>query len=63
MFEGKLAVYSVPAQKDPFNPNEWWKDGRQIRWVLSEYGAWVYYYWKKIKADGIFAFADLKQML
>jgi uncharacterized SAM-binding protein YcdF (DUF218 family) len=53
IFDGKLAVYSVPAKKDPFDPRGWWKDGRQIRWVLSEYGAWVYYYWKKIKKDGI----------
>jgi uncharacterized SAM-binding protein YcdF (DUF218 family) len=31
---------------DPYNPKGWWKEGRQIRWVLAEYGAWIYYWWK-----------------
>lgn len=48
MYTGKLKVYIAPAGNDPFNPAAWWKNGRQIRWVLSEYGAWVYYYWMKI---------------
>jgi len=48
MHRGKLTIYIAPAQKDPFNPEAWWKTGRQIRWVLSEYGAWMYYYWIKI---------------
>lgn len=47
MYRGKLSIYVAPAQKDPFNPEAWWKNGRQIRWVLSEYGAWIYYYWMK----------------
>jgi uncharacterized SAM-binding protein YcdF (DUF218 family) len=48
MYQGKLKIYIAPAKNDPFKPEAWWKDGRQIRWVLSEYGAWVYYYWMKI---------------
>jgi uncharacterized SAM-binding protein YcdF (DUF218 family) len=48
MYRGKLIIYVAPAQTDPFNPDAWWKEGRQIRWVLSEYGAWIYYYWMKI---------------
>ena len=48
MYKGKLSIYMAPAQNDPFDPGAWWKNGRQIRWVLSEYGAWVYYYWMKI---------------
>jgi len=48
MYEGRLNVYIASAQNDPFNPEAWWKNGRQIRWVLSEYGAWFYYYWMKI---------------
>jgi uncharacterized SAM-binding protein YcdF (DUF218 family) len=48
MYKGKLKIYVAPAQNDPFNPEAWWKNGRQIRWVLSEYGAWAYYYWMKI---------------
>jgi len=48
MYREQLKVYIAPAQDDPFNPQAWWKNGRQIRWVLSEYGAWVYYYWMKL---------------
>jgi uncharacterized SAM-binding protein YcdF (DUF218 family) len=44
LYRGKLDIYVAPATDDPFNPEAWWKSGRQIRWVLSEYGAWVYYY-------------------
>jgi hypothetical protein len=25
-----------------------WKQGRHIRWVLAEYGAWGYYWWKEV---------------
>lgn len=48
MYMDKLRIYVAPAQDDPFDPDAWWKSGRQIRWVLSEYGAWVYYYWMRI---------------
>lgn len=48
MYRDRLKIYIAPAQNDPFDPEAWWKNGRQIRWVLSEYGAWVYYYWMKI---------------
>jgi uncharacterized SAM-binding protein YcdF (DUF218 family) len=48
MYSGKLTIYIAPARNDPFNPEAWWKHGRQIRWVLSEYGAWVYYYWMRL---------------
>ena len=47
MYKGKLKVYIAPAKNDPFNPEAWWKSGRQVRWVLSEYGAWTYYYLMK----------------
>jgi len=48
MHAGKLQIHVAPALDDSFNPEAWWKSGRQIRWVLSEYGAWFYYYWMKI---------------
>lgn len=48
MYRDRLNVISVSAKTDPFDPASWWKDGRQIRWVLAEYGAWIFYYWKKI---------------
>ncbi|MEN8198927.1 MAG: YdcF family protein [Thermodesulfobacteriota bacterium] len=43
-----FSLQSAAAKSDPFSPGGWWRDGRQIRWVLQEYGAWLYYYWKNI---------------
>jgi hypothetical protein len=34
------------AEADPFDPDAWWREGRQIRWLMAEYGAWVFYLWK-----------------
>ena len=48
IYEEKLKVASVSAKTDPFDPASWWKDGRQVRWVLAEYGAWIFYCWQKI---------------
>ena len=48
MFEGRLRICVVAAATDPYDPAGWWKQGRQIRWVLAEYGAWVYYWWKRV---------------
>lgn len=43
-----FSIRMAPADETPFTPSGWWKDGRQIRWVLSEYGAWLYYCWKRL---------------
>lgn len=48
MFGKQLTIFMVSAKTDPYDPHNWWKDGRQIRWLLAEYGAWVYYWWKEI---------------
>lgn len=48
MYTDRLVIYMVAAQNDPYDPDSWWKDGRQIRWLLAEYGAWVFYWWKEI---------------
>jgi uncharacterized SAM-binding protein YcdF (DUF218 family) len=48
MFGKQLSIYMVSAKTDPYDPHSWWKDGRQIRWLLAEYGAWIYYWWKEI---------------
>ncbi len=53
MYKGRLTVRARAAGTDPFDPASWWTDGRQIRWVLAEYGAWFYYFWKKIKAQDL----------
>jgi len=50
MFRDRLSICTVAAKTDPYDPKGWWKQGRQIRWVLAEYGAWVYYWWKRIGA-------------
>ena len=49
MYKDQLSICSVSAKTDPYNPQGWWKKGRQIRWVLAEYGAWIYYWWKNLK--------------
>lgn len=55
MYRNELTIYIAPAENDPYDPGAWWKNGRQIRWVLSEYGAWVYYYWMKFsRAEKLF---------
>ena len=48
LYGEKLDIKMVAAENDPYEPNGWWREGRQIRWVLAEYGAWVFYYWKKV---------------
>ena len=46
-FPNRFSIRAVAARDDPYSPGGWWKEGRQIRSVLAEYGAWLYYYWKK----------------
>jgi uncharacterized SAM-binding protein YcdF (DUF218 family) len=48
MYREKLNVCTVSAKTDPYDPGGWWRDGRQVRWLMAEYGAWIYYYWKKM---------------
>lgn len=44
-FKDKMFITAVAAELDPYTPSGWWKNGRQIRWVMAEYGAWGYYLW------------------
>jgi uncharacterized SAM-binding protein YcdF (DUF218 family) len=48
MYVDRLTISMVSAKSDPYDPHKWWKDGRQIRWLLAEYGAWVFYWWKDL---------------
>jgi uncharacterized SAM-binding protein YcdF (DUF218 family) len=48
MYQNQMTIFMVSAKTDPYDPDTWWKDGRQIRWLLAEYGAWIYYWWKEI---------------
>lgn len=43
---GEFQVATAPARHDPFDPEGWWRSGRQIRWVLAEYGGWLFYWWR-----------------
>jgi uncharacterized SAM-binding protein YcdF (DUF218 family) len=42
----ELRIATAAARDDPYQPDDWWRSGRQIRWVLAEYGAWLYLHWK-----------------
>jgi uncharacterized SAM-binding protein YcdF (DUF218 family) len=46
LYAGQFTIRVAAASKDPFSPRAWWKEGRQIRWLLAEYGAWIYFFWK-----------------
>lgn len=48
ILQDKITIQMVAADQDPYDPETWWKSGRQIRWVLAEYGAWIFYWWKSI---------------
>ncbi len=56
LFGDQMSVLTVSAKTDPFKPHGWWKHGRQVRWVLAEYGAWLYYYWKINRGDAVNSF-------
>ncbi|HSO67186.1 MAG TPA: YdcF family protein, partial [Desulfatirhabdiaceae bacterium] len=52
MFRDQLQIQIIGARTDPFDPDHWWQSGRQVRWVLAEYGAWLYYGWKQLTQTG-----------
>lgn len=49
IYPHQFKILMVAAHSDPYSPQGWWKEGRQIRWVLSEYGAWLYLLWKNMR--------------
>jgi uncharacterized SAM-binding protein YcdF (DUF218 family) len=40
-------IYASAAADDPFDPDAWWKYGRQVKQVMGEYGGLAYYVWKQ----------------
>lgn len=46
-FPNRFVIRMVAARHDPYSPDGWWKEGRQIRWVMAEYGGWIYYHWRR----------------
>jgi hypothetical protein len=53
MYGDKLNLFSIAAKEGPFDSKEWWKDGEQVRWVLAEYGGWIYYFWKRLRGESV----------
>ncbi|MFC1815084.1 YdcF family protein [Thermodesulfobacteriota bacterium] len=53
IYSDVFKIYTLAAHKDPYSPEGWWKEGRQVRWVLAEYGAWIFYFWKEKMRDNI----------
>ncbi len=47
-FKNRISIIIHPAEEDPFQVSSWWHDGRQIRWVMAEYGAWFFLIWKDV---------------
>jgi hypothetical protein len=42
-FGHDFEIVTIAAREDPFDPNAWWRKGRQIKQLLSEYGGWLFY--------------------
>lgn len=47
-FAEQFAIRCVAAKDDPFSPERWFRDGRQIRMVLYEYGSWLFFFWQRV---------------
>lgn len=43
----EFKVVSVASDNDGFKPDQWWLQGRQIRWVLAELGGFFMFYKQK----------------
>jgi uncharacterized SAM-binding protein YcdF (DUF218 family) len=48
-FGEDFEITTVPARRDPFDPDGWWREGRQIRQLLAEYGGWLFYFLNKAR--------------
>ena len=48
LYGAHLEITSVAAQDDPFDPDGWWRHGRQVRWLMAEYGGWIFFGWQAL---------------
>ena len=48
LYSERFDIQVVAAANDPFSVDGWWHHGRQIRQVLAEYGAWLYFWGKRL---------------
>lgn len=44
LFGSRFQIMTIAAKDDPFQADGWWRSGRQIKQVLAEYGAWIFYW-------------------
>lgn len=49
LFPKRFDLQVAAAADDPFSVDGWWHDGRQIRQLLAEYGAWFYFWGKRLQ--------------
>lgn len=47
LHDQRFELQVIPAENDPFEVDGWWHYGRQIKQVLAEYGAWLYFWGKR----------------
>ncbi len=50
LFGEVFHIGTAPARRDPFQPDAWWRSGRQLRFVMAEYGGWLFFYWSRLTA-------------
>lgn len=48
-FPGQFDIQVAGAGNDQFDPKGWWKEGRQVRQLLGEYGGWLQYWTGKLR--------------
>ena len=49
LYSGQFDLQVAAAANDSFTADGWWHHGRHIRQVLAEYGAWLYFWGKKLQ--------------
>jgi len=42
LYEGQFNIRVVPVRSETFSPWSWWRDRRQFKWTLYEFGSWVF---------------------
>jgi uncharacterized SAM-binding protein YcdF (DUF218 family) len=42
LYEGVFKIGVVPVQGETFSPWSWFRDRRQFKWTLYEFGSWVF---------------------
>lgn len=50
-FPGQFDIQVAGAGNDQFDPQGWWKEGRQVRQLLGEYGGWFQYWTGKLRSS------------